>query len=330
MNFKVFVGIDVSKSRIDVFIQGANKHTKWTNNDEGFQKMIEWIIKSMNCKPGELLIVFEHTGLYSLPLSLFLDRHQYHFSIIAGLELKRSMGITRGKDDKKDARAIAEYAYEKRERIKLHHVASPSLRSLKRLVSYRERLVANRAGLKGRKKEYTAFLEKEENTVLFASHERSISFLTTEIEQIEKEIDRLIKDDQILLKQYQHINTIKCVGPQTAIMIIVLTQGFTQFPSWRKFASYSGIAPFPNESGKFKGRTKVNHLANKRMKTLLSNCATSAIQYNPEMKAYFQRRVTEGKNKMSTLNIVRNKLLSRIFAVVNRDSSYVDTFKFAN
>lgn len=330
MNFKVFVGIDVSKAHVDVFIHGANKHAKCANNEEGFEKMMEWIIKLMACKPLEILIVFEHTGLYSLPLSLFLDQYQYHFSMIAGLELKRSMGITRGKDDKKDAKAIAEYAYEKREKIRLHHMASPSLRSLKRLVSYRERLVANRAGLKGRKKEYTAFLEEEENMTLFDSHQRSIDFLTAEIKQIEKEVNRLIEGDQMLFQQYQYINTIKCVGPQTAIMVIVLTQGFTQFPNWRKFASYSGIAPFPNESGTFKGKTRINHLANKRMKTLLSNCATSAIQYNPEMKAYFQRRVAEGKNQMSTLNIVRNKLLSRIFAVVNRNSPYVDTFKFAN
>ena len=58
-------------------------------------------------------------------------------------------------------------------------------------------------------------------------------------------------------------------------------------------------------------------------------CAASAIQSNPEMKAYFKRRIDQVKNKMSTLNIIRNKLLARAFAVVERRTPYVNTMKFA-
>ena len=62
----------------------------------------------------------------------------------------------------------------------------------------------------------------------------------------------------------------------------------------------------------------MSHLANKKIKSLLDLCVKVDIQYNPEMKAFYKRRATEGKNKMSTINIIRNKLLSRIFTVVNR------------
>ncbi|MCK5705403.1 MAG: IS110 family transposase, partial [Cyclobacteriaceae bacterium] len=92
--------------------------------------------------------------------------------------------------------------------------------------------------------------------------------------------------------------------------------------------SYCGIAPFPNTSGtSIRGKTKVSNLANKKIKSLFDLCAKSAIQHNPEMKAYYNRRLEEGKNKMSTINIVRNKLLSRIFAVVNRQTPYVDGYE---
>jgi len=47
------------------------------------------------------------------------------------------------------------------------------------------------------------------------------------------------------------------------------------------------------------------------------------------MKLYYQRRINEGKSEMSTLNIVRNKLLARIFAVIERGTPYVETYKFA-
>jgi len=55
----------------------------------------------------------------------------------------------------------------------------------------------------------------------------------------------------------------------------------------------------------------------------------SAIQLNGEYKKYYQRRNTEGKNKMSTLNIIRNKLVFRVFAVVKRQTPYVDLTAFA-
>ena len=112
--------------------------------------------------------------------------------------------------------------------------------------------------------------------------------------------------------------------------MIAYTDGFTKFDTWRKFASYCGIAPFPNKSGtSLIGRTKISHLANKKVKSILDLCAKSAIQHNSEMKRYYNKRIEQGKNKMSTINIIRNKLLSRIFAVVQRKSPYVDFMKYA-
>jgi transposase len=107
--------------------------------------------------------------------------------------------------------------------------------------------------------------------------------------------------------------------------MIVTTNGFTKFASWRKFATYCGIAPFPNTSGtSIRGKNKVSNLANKKLKSLFDLCAKSAIQNNPEMKIYYNRRIEKGKNKMSTINIVRCKLLARIFAIVKRQIPYVN------
>ena len=329
MKIQEFIGIDVSKSHIDVFIHSKRKHAKFGNNEAGFKKMLAWIVQHIDCDAKEVLFAFEHTGLYSLPLSLFLHERQHKFTLLPGLELKKSMGISRGKNDKQDAKRIAEYAYEKKEKIKLYQMPSDTLLKLKRLLSYRERLVKERAAFKGRLKEYGTFLNQEENTVLFDSHVKMLAHFGEEIKKVEKELLRLIKSDEKLAQQFQLINSIKGVGPQTALVMIVLTNGFTSFEQWRKFASYAGTAPFSNESGTYKGKTKISHLANKRIKTLLSCCATSAKQFNPEMKMYYQRRIAEGKNQMSTLNIVRNKLLARIFAVVQRGTPYVDTYKFA-
>lgn len=94
--------------------------------------------------------------------------------------------------------------------------------------------------------------------------------------------------------------------------------------------AYCGTAPFPNRSGTSKrGKTKVSHLANKKAKILLDLCAKSALQHNPEMKMYYKRRLESGKTEMETINVIRNKLLSRVFAVVKRGTQYVDIAQYA-
>ncbi len=117
---------------------------------------------------------------------------------------------------------------------------------------------------------------------------------------------------------------------QTAVIIIAYTNNFNRFKNWRRFASYCGIAPFPYQSDtSIKGKAKVSHLANKKLKSIINMCAISAIQHNPEIKHYYLKRVSQGKNKMSTINIVRNKLIARVFAVIKRQTPYIDTMKFA-
>lgn len=330
MKFKLFIGIDVSKSTIDVYLRNGGMHKVFANNEEGFIALVEWIMdQTGEVLAREILIVFEHTGIYSRNLAVFLGSYGFSFSMIPGLELKRSMGIRRGKSDKADSQFIAEYAYEKREKIALFEMPSAVMEELKRLLSYRERMVKQRAGFKTSLGEYKEVFGSDDNTVYVESHRKLIEGLTTEIDKIEDRMNKLINGDEMLKSQFKLINSIKGVGPQTALVMIVLTGGFTMFSSWRKFASYAGTAPFPNESGTYRGKTKTSSLANRRIKTLLTLCAGTSIQYNSEMKIYYEKRLSEGKNKMSTLNIVRNKLISRIFAVVNRETPYVDTLKYA-
>ncbi|WP_439481855.1 IS110 family transposase [Cyclobacterium plantarum] len=330
MKFQAFIGIDVSKSTIDVYLRNAGNHKVFSNDLEGFKAMVEWLMEILGqVTHDELLFGFEHTGLYSELLMTFLNSHKFPFTVIPGLELKKSLGIRRGKSDKADSKDIAEYIHEKREKIKLFEMPSKNLELIRKLASYRERLVKERAAYKTRLGEYQKIYGKEDFEVYVNSHKELIDCMDKQIKKLEIEIQRLIREDQALSRQYRLINSIKGVGPQTAVIMIVLTKGFTSFQDWRKFASYAGIAPFPNQSGIFEGRTKTSKLANKRIKSLLTMCAGVAIQYNTEMKLYYEKRVGEGKNKMSTMNIIRNKLVSRIFAVVERDSPYVDVLKYA-
>lgn len=106
-----------------------------------------------------------------------------------------------------------------------------------------------RAGYKASIKEQSEMLPKKEAEVLLKCQKKIIKCLDTEIDYIEIDIKTLITADTELKKQYELITTIKGVGAQTALNMIVLTEGFKKFSCWRKFASYCGTAPFPNTSG---------------------------------------------------------------------------------
>jgi transposase len=73
-------------------------------------------------------------------------------------------------------------------------------------------------------------------------------------------------------------------------------------------------------------KTKVSQLADKTMKTLLDLSAKNAIQYDKDLREYYLRRLEKSKSKMSTINIVRNKILYRMFAIVKRGSPFVENY----
>ncbi len=116
-----------------------------------------------------------------------------------------------------------------------------------------------------------------------------------------------------------------------ACQLIYHTCNFARFSSWRQFSSYCGTALFEHSSGtSVLKRAKSHPMSDRKMKSLLSMASVSAIQHDGELREYYQRKVAEGKPKMVALNNVRNKLLSRAFAVIKRGTPYVDLCKYAD
>lgn len=329
MEIKEVIGIDASKLTLDCCIHNSGLQEVFNNDPKGIEKLLDWKLAHCKFKKEHVLFVFENTGLYTIQLTAILHERGYLMYVASGLEIRRSLGIARGKDDKADAKRIALYGYMVKEEIKLYNMPSKALSKLKRLMSIRRKLVVQNAGYMANLKEQKRVLSDDE--VLFNVQQEMMKTLVVQIKAVEREIDRIIQEDPELERLQILLTGIKGIGKVTARFLIIYTVGFTAFDSWRKFASYVGIAPFLNRSGtSVKGRNKVSNLANKEGKALLHLCAASAIQCNPEIKAYYERRLAKGKHKMSTLNIIRNKLLSRAFAVVGRGTPYVDVMKYAS
>ena len=131
--------------------------------------------------------------------------------------------------------------------------------------------------------------------------------------------------DEKLSKKYEFAKSVVGIGFVTAINLMIYTDGFTQMNDVRKLACYCGVAPFDFSSGSsVKGKTRVHHMANKKLKCNLHMASLSAIKVDHDIRAYYERKVADGKNKMSVLNAVRNKLLARVLACVNNEKNYVN------
>lgn len=329
-NFQEAAGVDISKSTIDVFLHCAEIHQQFSNDKKGFNDLVKWVKKNSSPDIKDVLFCFEHTGVYSVPLSCFLTEKKLGFSMVPALEIKRSLGLVRGKDDKVDSKRIAEYAYLRREKIKLTKIPSKNLQKLAQLTSLRDRLVKERTGHKNSKEELESVLGKKEAKEMALVHKQLIKQLTRQVEKIEDKIMEIIKNDEVLLKHYKLATSVKGVGMIVAINVLATTNCFHSFDDPRKYCCYCGIAPFPYRSGtSIRGGTKISPLANKKMKALIDRSAMSAIKHDKELRAYYERKVKKGKMKRKVINAVRNKIVYRIFAVVKRGEPFVENYQRA-
>jgi transposase len=152
----------------------------------------------------------------------------------------------------------------------------------------------------------------------------SLTAIDKDLKNIESKIIEIVNEDDNLKLLYRLITSVVGIGFVTAVNLIVHTNGFTMLKDTRKLACYCGVAPFEYSSGSsVKGRTKVHFMANKKLKCNLHMASLSAVKLDVDLKAYYERKVAEGKSKLSVLNAVKNKLLARIIAVVNKQQEYV-------
>jgi|WetSurMetagenome_2_1015567.scaffolds.fasta_scaffold242059_1 transposase len=326
----VFVGIDVSKATLDIYIHGYDHHFVIENTTQGFSAMLEQICTVAKCKSSYLFVCFEHTGKYSKLLSVFLHSQKIVFAMEPALQIKKSLGMTRGKNDKVDSKRIANYAFEKNDKISPTILPGEEIDKIKSLLSLRDKLIKHRTAYKNGLTDLNDCYKEGENEIIINIQERLIQSLDQEIDKIENKIENIISQDTKMSKNYNLMLSVIGIGKVNAYYILAYTANFTLFANARAFACYCGIAPFGYSSGTITGKTKVHHYANKKLKSLLDRAATSSIRAKGEMKMYYEKRVNElGKNKKSTINIIRNKILYRVFAIINRGTPYVDIYKYA-
>lgn len=323
MKRKWFIGIDISKRTLDVVIYDQENikiktHFKVDNDIKGFKKMMK-LFKIEKVAFDSAFICLEYCGVYGLEIGFFLEK-KISFCFCSPLHIKRSLGLTRGKNDKLDAFKIARFSYLFRDELSPSSMPTATMLKLKNLMAERHRATKAATIDKQVLKELSGQLDRK---AILRSRKR-LKVLAADISAIEKEVMTLIIENPELKKNYDLLITITGIAIVNATMIILCTSNFEGITNARSMACYCGVAPFEYTSGtSVRGKTKVSNLANKRMKANLTNAARSAIVHDPELRIYYKRKREEGKAHGTVLNAIKFKLITRAYAVINRGTPFV-------
>lgn len=332
IKFKNFIGIDISKKTLDYCILDLEsdvlKQDKIENTSIAIRNLIaEFKKQKINFK--ESIFCLENTGVYSYIVLTELSEIKANIWYVSPIEITRSKGMSRGKTDKKDAKDIANYALTHSYKFRAFNMPIKDLQKLKLLQTLRDNYVDVKKNLESLG-EVNDFLAKDIIKRPKKINEDAIKNIEKSIAQVEKEIEEIFSENKELENQRKLITSIPGIGKNTALYLILCSNQFKNFSEWRKLACFAGIVPFDYSSGtSIRGRKKVNHMADKKLKSLLYMCALAAITHNKELKQYYHKKQEEGKHNMLIINNVKSKLLARVFAVINRNEPYVETQKWA-
>lgn len=304
-------GIDISKDVFDVCTP-KSELLQFTNNKSGFKAFLKILPKEAHC-------IMEATGYYHLQLAYFLLDSSIATSVVNPLKIKRfnQMNLSKVKTDKSDAISIMNYGL--CQTVPLWHGDSKLMQENLQITRLLNLYTKQSTQLKNK-------LHGE--TVLGSPSKLVIKSLKKQLKLLSKEM-KLLEDELLnnVKSQYQQsltlLKSIPAIGEKTALSLIVQTNNFERFESYKSLCSYAGITPIIRESGSsVKGKPRISKMGNARLRNLLFMCSFNACKFNAACRALYDRLVAKGKSKKLTLIAVCNKLLKQAFAVVKSGLPY--------
>lgn len=312
---KQIYGIDLSQEKFDVNFLCNNKVKSFI-----VKNSLNSIVEFLEKLPKDAVLCAEHTGVYGELLIFIACCMKIPIALSSGYQIRHSLGLLKGKSDKVDAQRIREYGERFFDKLKFFQFPDEEMKELKELYNLRAQLVKERKMLLTHEK-----AKKQMAYNSLKTHEITKNLLTQlnkAIQDLEFEIATIIMSKDDLRANYKLITSVRGIGQVTACDLIIKTGNFKEIDNARKAASYAGICPFPNSSGKMVKKSRVSSMADKELKTLLYLCSVVAVNRNPEYKLYFQRKRQEGKPYFLAMNNIANKLIRTIYSIVNSRKEY--------
>jgi transposase len=210
--------------------------------------LLKWLSKQkVDSQDG--LFCLQHTGHYTLGLCCFLQENHLFYTLVSSLHIKKSLGITRGKNDRIDAQRISRFACLHQLSLKPMQLPSATLLKLKNLMAFRDRLTKTKISLKQTIQELKDKADLVDNKFIIKASENQLDLIEDQILHTDQQLEVTVEEDQQIQQHFQLVNSVIGVGLVTTIAFLIYTQNFTAFDNGRQFACYAGVAPFEYSSG---------------------------------------------------------------------------------
>jgi transposase len=283
-----WVGIDVSKAKLNIALRPVNKVLQVTNQESG------WLELSEQLKKYKIeLIIIESTGGMERGVAHKLQKEEFKVAVI----------------NPKRARDFAEVLAHFGEALQPSPkpLASESQVALSDLVNRRSQLVEMLNSEQKRAHSVRSSTAK-------ADIETNIQWLKQRIKGMDEQIDQLRQDNEESKKQYELLTSVPGVGRVTAVTLLSMLPELGELPL-KKLSSLVGIAPMNCDSGQMRGKRRIIG-GRARVRAVLYMSALVAIQHNPVIKAFYQKLLQAGKAKKVALIACAHKLLGFLHAIV--------------
>lgn len=330
-----YLGIDVSKKDLAYClsrgVEGIITTGKIENSSKQISNFLKKILKTYSITKGQLVVVAEYTGIYSNLLAEVCTTESYDLWLGDPKKMKAGFTETRGKDDMKDAKRIAEYAWRHIDQMALFKPKDGSILKLKALLRTQKTLTKFLHTLEVQLGEEEKFLDQESYQLRKDLLEPVIEKLEEAMENADEELSHVIESDPVLANKDKRAQSVGGVGPVISHYMICLTEGFTKFKTAHEFMSYCGMVPIKYESGtSVHKKTVTSNECSHIMKGIMYMPVLGFVKGSKRPKAdtelhdYYVRKVEgEGKHHNCTTNVLMAKLIGRIFAVVRDDRDYL-------
>lgn len=291
----IFVGIDVSKNKLDIALRPSKEFFEYSNNSNGIRKLTK-VLEKLN----PTLIVTEATGRYHKGCVVELIKNKLPVAVLNPRQVKdfaKSTGRL-AKTDKIDAHILAHFGDVIRPEIRT--LPEEDIIHLNELLRRRNQFLSMRTSENNR-------LDGISNKNVKKSIRSTLSFINRQLDTLENDIDDFINDNPLLKAKYEVLQEVKGVGPVLALTLL------GELPELgilnrKKIAALVGVAPLNRDSGMFRGKRKVWG-GRSVVRNKLYMAALSAKKHNHVLFPFAQRLEKAGKEPKVVTTAVMRKLL---------------------
>lgn len=305
-----WVGIDVSKDKLDVYISVTKTACQFDNTEAGIEALVQQL-RALS----HVAVVCEASGGYELAMALCLDEAGIDVSIVnprAVRDLAKGLGQL-AKTDPIDARMTTRFGEITQPAPTV--LASARERELKEWVTRRQQLVEMLTAEKNRRQQVRGRAKDE-----VGEH---IDWLEERIKQLDEKIKHLSESSKEWQDRKALLESTKGIGPLISSSFLVLLPELGQLSN-QAIAALAGLAPYNHDSGRYRGRRRVWG-GRARVRSLLYMAVLSAIRANPPIRAYYQHLLAKGKPKKVAIVACMRKLLVCLNAMVRHNQPWDDT-----